>query len=307
MKSIFLALFFLCIGTLQAQMCNLTSYGTGESFETGLGLWSQETVNDNANWTRWSGATPSTNTGPTSAQSGSFYMYLETSGMPNYSTAILNGPCVYMNPSMGSLYVQFHYHMYGADISYLSFETRVNNGPWNSIWIKTGNQGNQWHQALLPINYANGAKVQFRFRTGKSTGYQGDVAIDGFYMGVPPFNPGGGGGTGGGGGGPGDGGGGGDGGGLAGGGLTNPNSNIAQTMTAAATLSVAPNPFNNELNIQTTLPNAEGYRLTNLQGMTVQQGSLQRSNIAVQDLPAGIYFITVYNAETQLVQKVIKQ
>lgn len=303
MKSILFSL-LICAGTLQAQYCNFVSYGRGTSFETGLSPWSQETANDNANWTRHSGATPSSSTGPTSAPNGSYYMYIETSTMPNHSTAILNGPCVYMNPGRGPLYVQFYYHMYGADVSYLSFETRVNNGPWNSIWIKTGPQGNQWHQALLPINYPSGAMVQFRFRSGKSTGYRGDVAIDDFYLGVPPYDPSLGDGNGGGGGNTGDG----DGnGGIAGVGRINPNSNINQTMAANGSLSVVPNPFNNQLNIQTTLPNVQGYRLTNLQGIILKEGNLQRSNVNVQDLPTGVYFITVYNTEKQLVQKVIKQ
>ncbi len=307
MKSIFLAL-FLCVGTLQAQFCNLASYGYSESFEYGLGLWSQETVNDNANWTRRSGSTPSSGTGPSSAHHGSYYMYIEASGMANFSNAILNGPCIFMNPSEGQLYAQFYYHMYGSNISFLSLETSVNNGPWNSIWVKSGNQGNSWKKATIAVNYTSGAKVRFRFRSGRYNGFRGDVAIDDFYLGALPFNPGGGGSGGGGGGGddPGDGGGGG-GIGIGGPGLINPNSNFNQTLEAEASLSVAPNPFQNELNIQTTLPNVQGYRLTNLQGITVQEGRLQHNIIGVQDLPAGVYFITVYNSDQQIVQKVVKQ
>ena len=50
-----------------------------ESFEDGLGQFSQST-NDNFDWTRKSGSTPSFHTGPSSAADGS-YLLKATSGL----------------------------------------------------------------------------------------------------------------------------------------------------------------------------------------------------------------------------------
>jgi hypothetical protein len=83
--------------------------------------------------------------------------------------------------------------------------------------------------------------------------------------------------------------------------------NSLGAVAEAPTLSVAPNPFQEQLHVQTNLPDVQGYRITNLQGKVVQDGRWQRSLISVVDLPVGVYFITLYNESEQLTQKIVKQ
>ncbi len=159
----------------------VSNYPYNESFENTLGLWSQDT-NDNFNWTVKSGSTPSSNTGPTSANNGTYYVYMESSS-PNYSTkrAILNSPCFdFSTESQASL--SFKYHMYGATaMGNLKLEASTNNGTtWTTIWSKSGNQGNAWLTANVDLAAYLGGTVKFRFNGVTGTTWQGDMAIDAF-------------------------------------------------------------------------------------------------------------------------------
>ena len=153
-----------------------------ESFETDLGVWTNAT-GDDINWTRDSGGTPSQTTGPSSAQDGSFYLYLEAStnvsppGSPN-KTAILNSPCIDLSSLSGAT-LEFGYHMYGATMG--SLEVLISNDDganYTSLWSQNGNLGNSWNQASLDISSYTGSvvKVQFKGLTGSS--WRSDMAID---------------------------------------------------------------------------------------------------------------------------------
>lgn len=255
------------------------------SFESGFDGWGQA-PNDDLQWSRRSGATPSHNTGPSSAFDGNQYLYVESSS-PNYGgkDAIIYGPCRNM---VGNWEVRFKYHLYGSDMGTLRFQKRTNGGNWSTIWSRTGDQGNSWKSATLPLSNNNSQQVEFRFWATTGNGYQSDMAIDQFEILFIGFN---------------NGGSGGDDDGF--GDPQKPRSTLA--LDEAATLSVAPNPFYNQLVIQTTLENVQGYRLTNLQGRLLQEGNMPYKTILVQDLPQGIYFLTVYNDHQKLVQKVVKQ
>ena len=78
--------------------------------------------------------------------------------------------------------------------------------------------------------------------------------------------------------------------------------------TGSGTLMVYPNPANNILFVQTlhatSLP-AETYRITNLMGQTLLQGQItaETQQINIENLPAGLYFISV----DDMTQKFVKQ
>ncbi|WP_109852191.1 M36 family metallopeptidase [Aquimarina sp. AU58] len=164
---------------------DVTSFPFSESFETNLGEWAQATSGDDLNWTRNSGTTPSTGTGPSSAADGTFYLYVEASGngtgYPN-KRAILNSPCLNFS-SLTTPKLAFQYHMVGSAINTLVVEARTNNtGNWTSVFSKTGAQGTGWNTADVDLSaYAGNASVQLRFNvvTGSGTsGWQSDIAID---------------------------------------------------------------------------------------------------------------------------------
>jgi len=66
---------------------------SNEDFEDNLGGWQQAT-NDDIDWTRLSGSTPSSNTGPASAISGSYYLYLEATSNTS-KRGIISSPFLY--------------------------------------------------------------------------------------------------------------------------------------------------------------------------------------------------------------------
>jgi len=155
----------------------VTNLPYSESFESGFGVWSQST-SDSFDWTRRSGSTPSSNTGPSNASGGSTYAYMESSS-PNNSNdrAILYGPC-YTIPTLGADF-SFNYHMFGSSaMGSLALEVSTNGTSWTSIWSRSGNQGNSWQNASVSLNNFAGTTVQLRFNGITGTTWQGDMAID---------------------------------------------------------------------------------------------------------------------------------
>ncbi|MCK8523501.1 T9SS type A sorting domain-containing protein [Aquimarina sp. D1M17] len=164
---------------------NVTSYPFSESFESNFGQWEQASSGDDLNWSRNSGGTPSSGTGPSSAADGSTYIYVEASGngtgYPN-KRAILNSPCLNFG-SLSDPNLTFEYHMLGSAINSLTVEARTNNsGSWASVFSRTGEQGSNWNQASVDLSaYAGESSVQLRFNvvTGSGgSGWQSDIAID---------------------------------------------------------------------------------------------------------------------------------
>ncbi|RMA65923.1 M4 family metallopeptidase [Ulvibacter antarcticus] len=157
----------------------ISSFPYSESFESGLGAWTQSTADD-INWTRDSGGTPSSNTGPTTGAQGSWYMYVEASS-PNYPSkrAILNSPCFDLG-SESAATLTFGYHMYGAaDMGSIALEaSNDNGGSWTSLWSQSGNKGNAWLTATIDMSAYVGGSVQLRFNRLTGSTWQADIAID---------------------------------------------------------------------------------------------------------------------------------
>ena len=157
----------------------IASFPYSEGFENTLGAWTQGT-GDDFNWATRSGGTPSSNTGPSSANAGSYYIYMESSS-PNYSnkTAILNSPCFDLSAETQATF-EFKYHMYGAStMGSLALEVSVDDGnSWSSVWSRSGNQGNSWLTATVDLSAYVGATVQLRFNGETGTTWQGDMAVD---------------------------------------------------------------------------------------------------------------------------------
>ncbi len=157
----------------------ITTLPYGESFESGFGGWNQANSSDDFNWTRKSGGTPSSGTGPSSADDGSYYIYMESS-TPNYSNkrAILFGPCFDLNGASQANF-DFRYHMLGAsNMGSLSLEASLDGSTWTGIWTRSGNQGSLWQSASVDLSGYLGQVVQLRFNGITGTTWKGDMAID---------------------------------------------------------------------------------------------------------------------------------
>lgn len=158
----------------------VTSFPYSESFESGLGAWTQDT-GDSFDWTRDANGTPSSSTGPSKAATGTYYMYTESSD-PNYptKTARFNSPCFDLT-SVSSPKFKFKYHMYGSAMGTLKLEVKEDGETaWKSVWTKSGNQGNSWEDAEVTLA-AKKQKLRFSLTTASS--YTSDAAIDAISLG----------------------------------------------------------------------------------------------------------------------------
>jgi photosystem II stability/assembly factor-like uncharacterized protein len=160
----------------------INSLPYNEGFESGLGAWTQAT-GDDTDWTRKTGTTTSSGTGPSGAAVGSYYMYLETSS-PNYpsKTAYLESPC--FNFSSGAE-LEFQYHMLGSAVGSLNLEVTTNGTSWTSIWSRSADQGSAWNTGTVNLASYAGSDFKLRFNATSGSSWQGDICIDDLQFSAP--------------------------------------------------------------------------------------------------------------------------
>ncbi|XP_061181247.1 MAM and LDL-receptor class A domain-containing protein 1-like [Saccostrea echinata] len=167
-----------CNAVLNSVNCDFESSTWTIDLNCGL----SQSTSDRFDWTRYSGATGSSNTGPSSAAEGSYYLYIETSSQTSKANAVLNSK--YLNTghfiSIASFYqlqwvpayagsrvgreivvvgitsgdgacLYFKYHMYGVTINTLNINVSTNGFNNQRIWWRYGDQGNRWHQAAMTL------------------------------------------------------------------------------------------------------------------------------------------------------------
>lgn len=174
----------------------IVSYPYSESFETGLGLWSQDIngVNDDFDWTRTNVATSSTGTGPSRAQDGNYYMYTEATGNSN-STAQLVSPCFDLTSASNPRFT-FFYHMHGSVTSGgwsptttnymgdLNVEVSTDNGLsyGSAVFTQSGYAQQNSNTLFTPISVDLssyiGQTIKIRLRGDTSGDSRSDMAID---------------------------------------------------------------------------------------------------------------------------------
>ena len=144
-----------------------------ESFESNFGSWSNLTSNT-SDWIRKTGSTTSSNTGPSSAQSGSYYIYVETSSGSSNSSGDDDIISYDLPTGETTGSVSFYYHQYGSDQGTLHLAA-FTGASWTSLWTSSGNQGNQWN-SITNRTFSGATKI--RFRNVAAGGFTGDVALD---------------------------------------------------------------------------------------------------------------------------------
>lgn len=154
----------------------ITSYPYSNNFEANLG-WTQGS-GDDFDWTRRTGGTPSSGTGPSGASQGSYYAYMEVSS-PNYpsKTAYLNSPCFDLS-GVTNPEITFDYHML-ASPGTLRLDASTDGSSWTTIWSLTGDQGSAWQGATVSLNaYTNETELRLRFNGTSGSTWQGDMCVD---------------------------------------------------------------------------------------------------------------------------------
>lgn len=128
------------------------------NFEFGLCNWKQDT-DDDLDWTRNQGPTPTLNTGPmkdhTLGTVKGHYLYLESS-----EPQVFQNRAALFSPVFNSTFAEdnkscifrFHYHMFGKHIYRLAvFQRTASNTRGRLLWDTFGNQGNRWIRKILYI------------------------------------------------------------------------------------------------------------------------------------------------------------
>ena len=149
-----------------------------ENFETGFGRWRNRS-DGGIVWTRHTGPTPTTGTGPDAAGEFNYYAYVESSSVDTYKWALLEAELDLS--SAESANISFLYHMYGTEIGQLLLALDTGTG-FNSIWNKTGEQQTgstaPWRYAELDLSAYVGSQVKVGIVGTTKPGPTGDIAID---------------------------------------------------------------------------------------------------------------------------------
>ncbi|XP_030849653.1 MAM and LDL-receptor class A domain-containing protein 2 [Strongylocentrotus purpuratus] len=151
-------------------------------FETGICSWEQ-LRNDELDWFRFAGITPSSWTGPTrdhttGLETGT-YLYIETSNGKLGDRARLGSPVLLPIPqgSATRCELRFYYHMFGENINTLTVYTReIVNGPLTVLWQRSGEIGDYYERADIVL--ANRNPFQVIIEATRGDDVRGDIAID---------------------------------------------------------------------------------------------------------------------------------
>ncbi|XP_067219544.1 MAM and LDL-receptor class A domain-containing protein 1 isoform X1 [Chanodichthys erythropterus] len=135
----------------------------------------EQLIQDSFDWTRWSGSTPSSFTGPAidhTTGSGS-YMYIEGDSVVHGDSARLMSPVC--NTS-GKQCLSFWFHMYGLANAMLLNIYIYENNQATKIWSRANNQGNSWYQAQVEIKPQKPFQIIIEGIRGSDP--RSDIAID---------------------------------------------------------------------------------------------------------------------------------
>ncbi|MBW2401423.1 MAG: hypothetical protein JRG80_19575, partial [Deltaproteobacteria bacterium] len=153
-----------------------------DDFESGFGGWTNA-GGDDIDWTRASGGTPSSGTGPSGDHTtgSGFYLFTESStngtGFPD-KEAILESPCIDLSGYVDASW-SFWYHMDGAAMGTLNAEVAAGcGGTWTNEWNLSGDQGASWSQQSVDLTAYVGGNVQLRFRGVTGSNFTSDMTVD---------------------------------------------------------------------------------------------------------------------------------
>ncbi|XP_033725711.1 collagen alpha-1(X) chain-like isoform X2 [Pecten maximus] len=160
--------------TISLKVDGVTQYDC--SFEVNTCNWKQSPTDD-LDWTRNSGPTDSTSTGPDTDHTvgrgkEGYYMYLETSSYIVGHKADLVSPIV---DHTKTYCASFWYNMNGIQIAHLSLIAKENTE--TTLWTRGGNQDANWHSVRVELPPRN-SDYNLVFRATQGNGYHGDIAID---------------------------------------------------------------------------------------------------------------------------------
>ncbi len=172
-----------CAGGGGTCSSTVTTFPHTESFESAASLWSPISTSTTCSgeWARNSGGTGSADTGPSSANDGTFYLYTEASSCFN-SIMLLESPCFDMS-GLSNPEITFDYHMYGVNMGNLFLQVSTDQGDsWTTLQTISGQQQTShaaaWTTETVSLSAYSGQTVKLRFRGAVDFGFTSDMAID---------------------------------------------------------------------------------------------------------------------------------
>ncbi|MBE0663968.1 MAG: S8 family serine peptidase [Bacteroidales bacterium] len=236
---------------------------------------------DQIDWRTHGGNTPSVGTGPsvdhTTGTAEGNYLYLEASVLCFNREGLLLSPCFDFTAADAAA-LSFWYHMWGVNTGRLHVDAFMNNMIYLDIIPPLiSDQGNDWQQAIIPLNEFLGNKVNFRFRGVTGPDQLSDIAIDDIEIsmltGMPGMN------------------------------------------VLSMNMNIFPNPNTGVFTLAINDPNPGqlAVTITDLMGKTVYETMLQTNGlpltrqIDLSNLPSGVYFLVAGNSAGQTQRKLIKQ
>ena len=158
-------------------------------FDSGFPIcWNQD-LNDDFDWTLDASGTSSSSTGPSDDMTGGGnYMYIETSSPRTAGQqAVMYSESIDIS-SLAAAELRLFHHMYGLTTADLTIEISDDGGlSYNTIFTKSGDQGNQWNEEVISIAAFSGI-VHFKVIGVVGSSFTGDIAIDNFEVREGPQN-----------------------------------------------------------------------------------------------------------------------
>ncbi|MCB0632627.1 MAG: T9SS type A sorting domain-containing protein [Lewinella sp.] len=179
------------INTLVQCDATYTNFPYDDSFESGMGIFTQETSLDDENWRRRSGSTPTSNTGPSGAHSGTYYRYIEASSNRNRpgKVAILKTKRCLDLTLLDQPVFELYYNLYGAQMGSLEIQVSIDDETsWTTAFSISGDQGNQWSKLSVDLSPWQTDHTKLRIVGTTGSGGRSDIAIDDYYLGESGSN-----------------------------------------------------------------------------------------------------------------------
>ncbi|XP_065054237.1 MAM and LDL-receptor class A domain-containing protein 2-like [Rhopilema esculentum] len=157
----------------------ISMHGLNCTFENNCS-WTQDT-NDDFDWTRHKGKTPSAGTGPTTdhtyGNASGHYLFIEASTGEGNAKREKGYKARLISPIINVPYVcmSFYYHMHGKHLGSLSV-FKLDSKKALLVWEETRDVGNQWKRVELSINGSRSFEIHIEAVRGVH--YEGDIAID---------------------------------------------------------------------------------------------------------------------------------